>query len=138
MGKLFTIIFILFSVFSADLVQAQAKQDKYMDEEFEGGILKPNNFPDIPAPRPPLLKILKYDNKDLMTGNACVQEETTKMGFEYLVLCNKDLPTTNRLWVLIYNFGTNLELTFKNGPGWKLRLKKRIVECRKHSADFVW
>ncbi len=120
------------------MAYSQAKQDKFQDSDsFEGGFLKPN-VPDIPARRHPLLKILKYDNKDLMTGNACVYEETVKMGFEYLVVCNKDVADNSKVWVFFYNLGTNIELTIKNGPGWRARLKKRIVECRRNSGDFVW
>lgn len=125
---------MVFSIFCF----SQAKQNKYQDEDFEGGILKPAPYPNIPTPKPPILKLLKYDNKDLLTGNACVHDETVKMGFEYLVICNKDIEQTNRLYVFFYNLGTNIELTFKNGPGWKFRLKKRIVECRRQSSDFVW
>ncbi len=133
------IYFFIFFAFSLSpiLCLSQAKQDKYQ-EDFEGGMLNPSPYPDIPAPNVPLLKILKYDNRNLMTGNACVHEETEKMGFEYLVVCNKDIAETNKFYVFFYNLGTNLELTFKNGPGWKSRLKKRIVECRRHSSDFVW
>jgi len=134
---LYFFTFFCFSI-APKVCSSQAKQDKYQTEDFEGGMLNPSPYPDIPAPKVPLLKILKYDNRNLMTGNACVHEETEKMGFEYLVVCNKDLAETNKLYVFFYNLGTNLELTFRNGPGWKLRLKQRIVECRRNSSDFVW
>lgn len=134
-----TIHFVIFFVVSGCCctVLAQAKQDKNMYEEFEGGFVNPT-IPNIPVPKPPPLKILKYENKGLLTGNACAYEETRNFGFEYIVVCQKDSPQYNRVWVFFYNMGTNLQLTFINGPGWKSRLKKKIIECKRNSADIVW
>lgn len=116
---------------------SQAKQEKY-SEEFEGGIVSPKAPPVVLNQKVHLLKILKYDNKGLLSGNNCVAEETAKMGFEFLIVCNKDYESTRPLYVFFYNFGTRLELTFKNGPGWSMRLKQKIKECKRNTADWVW
>ncbi|MDX2195231.1 MAG: hypothetical protein NW207_02345 [Cytophagales bacterium] len=121
------------------ILYSQAKQDKYQDT-FDGGPMttKAPLVPDNYAPQSRPLILLKYDNRDLLQGNACVREETLKMGFEYLVLCERQVRFSNRVYVYFYNFGTNFELTFRNGFGWKKRLKQKIVQCRRNSGDFVW
>lgn len=121
-------------------INAQAKQDKYGNEYFDGGwVASPT--PEVPkspyAQHAPLI-LLKYDNNGILMGNNCVREETLKMGFEYLVLCEKDVRWSNKVWIWFYNLGSHVELTFKNGFGWKSRLKKKIAECKRNSGDFIW
>ena len=120
---------------------SQAKQNKDGEEYFDGGVSNPKPLTPSSkeAARKKVVYILKYNNKGLLTGNACVKEETVKMGFEYMEVCNPNASNFfNRVWVGMYNFGTNVKLTFKNGPGWKGRLKKKIAACRRNSGDFVW
>ncbi|MDX2188767.1 MAG: hypothetical protein SFY32_02790 [Bacteroidota bacterium] len=124
---------------TSTLIFGQAKQDKYGNEIFEGGFTSPSpTLPPNPSRPEPVLLLLKLDNRDVMTGNECVREQTIKMGFEYLVICNRRTTFMNRVWVYFYNFGTNFELTFRNGFGWKSRLNEKIIECRRNSGDFVW
>jgi hypothetical protein len=131
--NLFSFLFIL--IFSG-FAFGQAKQDKYGSETFEEG--KQGAVPNFRPEKQTLLTILKLDNRDIIAGNGCVREETAKMGFEYMVLCNRKITFGNKLWVFFYNFGTKTELTFRNGFGWQRRIKQKIRDCRRKSGDFVW
>jgi hypothetical protein len=128
---IFILFFLQFSCF------AQAKQEKIYDS-FDGGKLLPKPPPVSMNKQKTILKILKYDNRGLMHGNPCVAEETAKLGFEYLIVCNKDYKDAKPLYVFFYNLGTRIKLTLKNGPGWSIRLKKKIKACKRSTADFVW
>ena len=130
---------IIFLFFLPTICFSQAKQNKDGEEFFDGGFTTPTpTFPLNPTPHQPVLTILSLDNRNLMTGNECVREETIKMGFEYLVLCERNITFSNKVWVFFYNFNANFELTFRNGFGWKGRLRKKVNECRRNSGDFVW
>jgi len=106
--------------------------------EQEGSVTFETMKYDNPNKTQPVLTLLKYDNKDVLSGNKCVKEETVKMGFQYVVVCHPRVTLGNKIWVFFYNFGSNIELTFRNGFGWKGRLNEKIVECRRSSGDFVW
>ena len=127
--------FVCILIFSG-LAFGQAKQDKYDNGTFEEG--KQSDIPNSWSEKQTLLTILKFDNRDIIAGNACVREETAKMGFEYLVLCNPKVTFGNKVWIFFYNLGTKTELTFRNGFGWQRRVKKKIKDCRRNSGDFVW
>ena len=146
----YIIITILLTFYSA-LVNAQAKQGNYDVEspantnvfrsyspEQEGSVTLDKMKYDNPNKTQPVLTLLKYDNKDVLSGNICVKEETVKMGFLYVVVCHPRVTLGNKIWVFFYNFGSNVELTFRNGFGWRGRLNEKIVECRRSSGDFVW
>lgn len=136
--KIKYIYFLLF--FTFQFCFSQAKQDKYGQDYFEGGLVS-NTIPVMPVPqtqKPVYMTLLKYNTKDVWAGNLCVLEETRNMGFEYLVVCNPKVKFMDKVGTFFYNFGTNVTLTFKNGFGWKKRLKHKVEECRKNSGDFVW
>lgn len=81
--------------------------------------------------------IVKNDARKLLLGNKCADEETLKMGFMYVAIPkghpgNKDQVKRN-----FNNLGTKTVVFFKNGPFWKLRLKKKIKKCRELTGDFV-
>lgn len=142
--------FITFSLFFfiSELVIAQAKQTDYESKnealfksyspELEGSVTTEKLKYENPNHEPAVLTLLKYDNKDVISGNMCVKEETTKMGFKFVVVCYPKVTFGDKIWVFFYNFGSNVELTFRNGFGWKSRLKDKIIDCRKTSGDFVW
>lgn len=119
---------------------SQAKQDKYGQDYFEGGLVSSSipALPVMPAQKPVYMTILKYNTKDVWAGNLCVLEETRIMGFEYLVVCNPKVTFMTKVGTFFYNFGSNVTLTFKNGFGWRKRLKQKVDECRKNSGDYVW
>jgi hypothetical protein len=81
--------------------------------------------------------IIKNDTKGILYGNPCMNEETRRMNFEYVVQ-NPGLPGSlgnrKRLW---NNFVTKLRLTITRTPFWKLILKARVKDCRQKSGDLV-
>lgn len=136
--KIYSIVFLIF--ITNFTCFSQAKQDKYGQDYFEGGLVS-SAIPAVPVPptqKPVYLTILKYSTKDVMAGNLCVLEETRNMGFEYLVHCNPNVTFMTKIGTFLYNFGTNINLTFRNGFGWRKRLKNKIEVCRKNSGDYVW
>jgi hypothetical protein len=144
-AKYFFSFFLLITI----LALGQAKQDKYGSEAesnavfraytpSEGSVTFDKMKYENPNTATQVLTLLKYDNKDLLMGNECVKEETVKMGFQYIVVCQPRVTFSNKVWLFFYNFGSNVELTFRNGFGWKKRLNEKIVECKRSSGDFVW
>lgn len=136
--KIYSILLLLFYI--QNFCFSQAKQDKYGQDYFEGGLVS-SAVPVIPIPptqKPVYMTILKYNTKDVWAGNLCVLEETHNMGFEYLVVCNPKVTFMTKVGTFFYNFGSNVTLTFKNGFGWRKRLRQKVDECRKNSGDYVW
>lgn len=136
--KIYSILLLLFCF--QNFCFSQAKQDKYGQDYFEGGLVS-SAVPVIPIPptqKPVYMTILKYTTKDVWAGNLCVLEETHNMGFEYLVVCNPKVTFMSKVGTFFYNFGSNVTLTFKNGFGWRKRLRQKVDECRKNSGDYVW
>ena len=84
-----------------------------------------------------LVSIIKKDTKGLLLGNRCLQDVTRDMGFEYVVQPKREKLSMNGFERLIHNFGAKLKITFKNGPFWKFRLKKKRKECKQQTGDFV-
>lgn len=131
--------FLLFFIYCNNCL-AQAKQSKYNDDFFEGGLVS-NATPAFPVPmsqKPVYMTLLKYNTKDVYAGNLCVLEQTRVMGFEYLVMCSPKVKFKDKIKTIFYNFGTNLTITTRNGFGWKKRLRQKVEECKKNSGDYVW
>ncbi|MDX1628501.1 MAG: hypothetical protein R3345_07365, partial [Fulvivirga sp.] len=76
---------------------------------------------------------VKNSPEGLLLGNKCMEEVLREMGIMY-VLQTKNQPAKYRLngferfW---HNLWAKLRITFRNGPFWKLKLKKRRRECRR-------
>jgi hypothetical protein len=81
--------------------------------------------------------IIKNDTKNTLSGNLCFEEETRKMGFQYLAIPKGQPPNKNgfnRFW---HNLGVRTMIFFKNGPFWKSKVKKKLDDCRYGSGDYV-
>ena len=81
------------------------------------------------------VKIYKPNTKKAIWGSPCALEESHKMGFEYYLGC----PTNRNYFYLDYgmiNLVNRVYLTFRNGPFWSIRLKRRIKECRYRTGDY--
>lgn len=71
----------------------------------------------------------------VLWGNACVTNYThKKMGFEYVVTPKMMIEDPTGLW--LENFWVRTRLTFRNGPFWGIKVKRRIRRCRQSSGDF--
>lgn len=81
--------------------------------------------------------IIKKNTREILYGNKCVEEYTRDMGFMYLVIPKGQPGYESELDRFFHNFGAKAKLFFTKGPFWKLRVKKRIKECRKKTGDFV-
>ena len=85
---------------------------------------------------------VKNSPKGLLIGNPCMEAVTEKMGFIYVI--QSKIPQSKyggirltgfeRFW---HNMFAKLRITFKNGPFWKLKLKKKRKECRAVTGDYV-
>ena len=94
---------------------------------------KKSNAPD----RKEYSLIVKNKAKGLLYGNACMTENTQRMGFEYSIQV-KGLPGSLYPWERRWkNALVHTKLIFTKGPWWKLVLKKRVKNCRQKSGDFV-
>lgn len=73
----------------------------------------------------------------VLLGNECVSSYTRELGFEYVYPFTSPGAPQNDLHIFFANFFHQITLTFKNGPGWKRKVKKRIEQCRTSSGDFT-
>lgn len=81
--------------------------------------------------------IVKNKADGLLYGNACMTENTHRMGFEYSIQV-KGLPGSLYPWERRWkNVLVHTKLIFTRGPWWKLVLNKRVKNCRQKSGDFV-
>jgi hypothetical protein len=81
--------------------------------------------------------ILKKNTQNTSYGNPCVVEITRSKGFEYLVTLKGQPGYESEIQRGFHNFGVNVSLFFRNGPFWKSGLKKKILDCRHKSGDYV-
>ncbi|WP_222933105.1 hypothetical protein, partial [Fulvivirga aurantia] len=84
---------------------------------------------------------VKNSPKGLLIGNPCMEDVYKDMGFRYVIQTKQKtkyggnyMNEFDRFW---HNMVAKLRLTFKNGPFWKFKLKKKRKECRALTGDFV-
>lgn len=83
------------------------------------------------------LMILKRGSQGTLAGNKCVEDQTMKMGFRYMLVPKKGPGSRTGAGVLLHNAGTKFLLFFRNGPFWTVRLNKKVKECRKKTGDYM-
>ena len=83
-----------------------------------------------------ILQIVKYKPHKVLYGNKCVEEYTRRLGFEY-VIGMPDEDGDADLYAFFSNMGNRVLLTFRNGPFWSCRVRRRIKQCRLGSGDFM-
>lgn len=81
--------------------------------------------------------IFKRSTQDTLIGNKCMEDQTMKMGFRYVLAPKKGPGSRTGAGVLLHNAGTKLLLFFRNGPFWTVRLKKKVKECRRKTGDYM-
>lgn len=84
-----------------------------------------------------MLSWIKNDPKNTLMGNKCFDEFTKSLGFEYVLQPRGEYGNRSEFSRLMHNLRVKLSLTFKNGPFWKFKLKKKRRECRKDTGDFM-
>lgn len=94
-----------------------------------------------PTPAPELSQkryweIYTWFPTEMLVGNACVQEYTRLMGFEYVPAFDIPGQELSSGTIFFRNLKVKTRVLFKNGPGWKRRVKRRIKQCREASGDF--
>ena len=81
--------------------------------------------------------ILKRGSQGTLTGNKCVEDQTMKMGFRYVLVPKKGPGSRTGTGVLLHNTGTKFLLFFRNGPFWTIRLNEKVKECRRKTGDYM-
>lgn len=94
-----------------------------------------SNKRDYKKKRP--IQWVKNTAKDLLIGNPCMEEVTQEMGFVYLIQPKGASPNKNEVQRLLHNLFAKLAITFRNGPFWKFKLKKKRKECGMETGDIV-
>ncbi len=83
------------------------------------------------------LTILKRNTRGTGIGNKCVEDQTMKMGFRYMLVPKQGPGSRSGAGVLLHNAGAKFLLFFRNGPLWTVRLKKKVKECRRKTGDYI-
>ena len=118
-------------------VQVQAQDDlKFGDTGTTAKAPKYKSNPkDYKKQRP--IQWVKNDARNLLIGNPCMEEMTQRMGFVYLIQPKGESPNENEVQRNLHNFFAKLKITFRNGPFWKFKLKKKRRNCGAETGDFV-
>jgi hypothetical protein len=73
--------------------------------------------------------------RSVLYGNPCATKITRDMGFEYHILTKMEKETIlNPEW---QNFLAEVQVFFKNGPFWKIKVRRGIEDCRRKTGDYV-
>ena len=80
---------------------------------------------------------IKNDSKGLLIGNACMDQVTHSMGFEYVVQIKGQPGNRHEFGRFMNNLGAKTAILFKNGPFWKFKLKRKRKECRRLTGDHI-
>lgn len=81
--------------------------------------------------------IVKNKTDGVLYGNACMTENTHRMGFEYAIQVPGLPGSVDPFRRIVGNTGVYFRLIFTKGPWWKLVLNSRVKDCRKKSGDWV-
>ncbi len=81
--------------------------------------------------------LIKNNPSGTLYGNPCFKEVSHGFGFEYLIVPAGISPNSNGLSRSMHNLGVNIKLLFRNGPFWKVRMKKKFERCKYGYGDFV-
>lgn len=84
-----------------------------------------------------LIHWIKNDSKGLLIGNICMDKVTQDMGFVYVVQVKGQPGNRHEFGRFINNFGAKTSILFKNGPFWKIKLKRKRKECRRLTGDHL-
>lgn len=127
-------IFLSLSIHPAGMCQDTGKSG------FTTQATDPNAKPDARKMGPKekkILYIIKSNPQGTLYGNPCFKDATHKFGFEYLIAPEGLPPNRNDFSRGMHNLGVNIILFFRNGPFWKVRLKKKLEHCKYDYGDFV-
>jgi len=84
-----------------------------------------------------IVQWVKNDSKGLLIGNPCMEDVMAEMGFTYLIQMEGMSVYKNTIGRYFHNKGVKIKLFFRNGPFWRVKLKKKRRECRLQTRDFV-
>jgi len=84
-----------------------------------------------------LVHWIKNDGKNLLIGNPCMNDVTHGMGFEYVVQVKGQPGNRNGFGRFMHNVGSKTVILFRNGPFWKIKLKRKRNECRRLTGDHI-
>ncbi len=84
-----------------------------------------------------LLQVYRRDPARVLYGNRCVTELTQKMGFEYVIITPEAAGEERYVTTFAQNVSSGFLLTFRHGPFWQRKVRRRIRNCRESSGDFV-
>lgn len=71
----------------------------------------------------------------LLLGNPCAEEVMRYYEFHYEIVPRQQGISGARYF--FHNTWANIKLFFKNGPGWKRKMRKMIERCKVKTGDFV-
>lgn len=82
-------------------------------------------------------KLYRYSTQGILPGNACFEETTRKMGFEYVVIPEEGPGSLTHWEVFKNNLGIGFLLCFRAGPWYPIVLAVKRKECRIKMGDYV-
>jgi hypothetical protein len=92
---------------------------------------------DLPPNSTLPIVIFTYEPNEYLVGNPCAREYMLERG--YLYISKDDYPNRDidevRMWFKIKK--AEWKVFWRNGPGWKNRLRKHLKQCKSSSGDFV-
>jgi hypothetical protein len=86
--------------------------------------------------RPNYTTLYRRDANNLMLGNTCAEIVMQDYGMKYVVVPKSFEMSGTKYF--FNNFFARTKLLFRNGPGWKNRMYKKVQKCRQKTGDYVF
>jgi hypothetical protein len=80
---------------------------------------------------------IKNNSKGLLIGNACMNEITHSMGFQYVIQIKGQPGNRHEFGRFMNNIGAKTTIFFRNGPFWKIKLNRKRKDCRRLTGDHL-
>ena len=117
------------------MAQEVSAQVDFKDKSTEKIKIEPELVPEQYHKPKKLLTLYTNDTKSILYGNPCMEEVTTRFGYEYVVM-PKNAPGYSGASKVMHNFGVKFLLFFRN-PFWKVISNKKAEECRQKTGDYI-
>ncbi|MCU0447438.1 MAG: hypothetical protein MUE85_21280 [Microscillaceae bacterium] len=86
--------------------------------------------------RPNYTTLYRRDANKLLLGNTCAEIVMQDYGMKYVVVPKSFEMSSTKYF--FHNFFARTKLLFRNGPGWKNRMYKKVQKCRQKTGDYVF
>jgi len=129
--------FCLYGLFFITSIQAIAQDDLTFGDTEKTGQKPTYKSNPRKFKQRQIIYIVRNNTKGLLSGNKCFEDYMLSRGYYYLVQNKNQSGSYSGSKRFFHNLRAKSIITLRNGPFWKLTLKKKRRECRRLIHDFM-